>query len=69
MRQPSAFVRSAALSNYAEAAALAGLDPGVMLRRAGVDPRALTDPDVRIPTGRVVTGRDDRLPSESVKGS
>ena len=54
MRQPSAFVRSAALSNYAEAAALAGLDPGVMLRRAGVDPRALTDPDVRIPTGRVV---------------
>ncbi|MBA4014144.1 MAG: AraC family transcriptional regulator [Phenylobacterium sp.] len=54
MRQPSVFVRSAALSNYAEVAAWAGLDPGAMLRRVGIDLRALTDPDVRIPTESVV---------------
>ena len=54
MKQPSVFVRSAALSNYADAAAQAGLDPRAMLRKAGLDPRALTDPDVRIPTANVV---------------
>ena len=54
MRPPSVFVRSAALSNYAEVAAWAGLDPGAMLRGVGVDLRALTDPDIRIPTESVV---------------
>jgi AraC-like DNA-binding protein len=54
MKQPSVFVRSAALSNYAEVATWAGLDPGAMLRGVGVDLRALTDPDVRIPAESVV---------------
>lgn len=54
MKQPSVFVRSAALSNYAEVAAWAGLDPAAMLRGVGVDLRVLTDPDVRIPTESVV---------------
>jgi AraC-like DNA-binding protein len=50
----SAFVRSATLSNYVEVAAQVGLDAGAMLRRFGVDRRALADPDLRIPAGRVV---------------
>ncbi len=48
------FVRGATLSNYAEVAAEFGLDPNAMLRRAGVDRRALAEPDTRIPADRVV---------------
>jgi AraC-like DNA-binding protein len=48
------FVRGATLSNYAEVAAQIGLDANGMLRKAGIDRRALTDPDVRIPASDVV---------------
>lgn len=46
-------VRAASLTNYAEVALRAGLDPRRMLRSVGLDPRALSDPDLRIPAARV----------------
>jgi AraC-like DNA-binding protein len=45
----SAHVRAATLSNFAEVAQLAGLNPRTMLREVGLDPAALADPDQRIP--------------------
>lgn len=50
----SATVRGATLANYAEVAAQVGLDAGAMLRRAGIDRRALTDPDLRLSAAAVV---------------
>ncbi|HEX3887921.1 MAG TPA: AraC family transcriptional regulator [Phenylobacterium sp.] len=50
----SAYVRGATLSNYAEVADQVGLDGGAMLRRFGIDRRALTDPDLHIPVASVV---------------
>src|SRR4051812_47747010 len=47
------FVRSASLSNFAEVAAQVGLDANAMLREIGIDRRALTDPDLRIPAQAV----------------
>jgi AraC-like DNA-binding protein len=47
-------VRGATLANFAEVAAQIGLDPRVVLREAGVDRRTLSNPDSRIPAGRVV---------------
>ncbi len=41
-------VRAAALSNYAEVARQVGLDPNRMLRRVGLDPAVLNNPDSRI---------------------
>jgi AraC-like DNA-binding protein len=41
-------IRSASLSGYAALAQSVGLDPVRMLRRAGVDPRALADPEMKI---------------------
>lgn len=41
-------VRAASLSNYVEVAAQVGLDAPAMLRRAGIDPRVLAEPDARI---------------------
>ena len=38
-------VRAAALTNYTEVARFVGLDPNHMLRRAGIDPAHLADPD------------------------
>jgi AraC-like DNA-binding protein len=38
-------VRAASLTNYAGVARFVGLDPLKMLRRAGIDPDALADPD------------------------
>jgi AraC-like DNA-binding protein len=52
--KPSAIVRGATLSNYAEVAAQVGLDASAMLRRFRIDRRALTDPDLRIPAGAVI---------------
>ncbi len=49
----TAFVRAASLSNYAEVASQVGLDANAMLRRAGIDRRALTDLDLRLPAARV----------------
>jgi AraC-like DNA-binding protein len=42
-------VRAASLSNYGEVASQVGLDAPAMLRRMGIDPRVLTEPDARIP--------------------
>src|SRR5215831_920286 len=47
-------VRAAALSNYAEVARQLGLDPGRMLREAGLSVRALSDPDMRVSAAMVV---------------
>jgi AraC-like DNA-binding protein len=44
----SVFVRAAALSNFAEVAQLAGLNPRAMLREVGIDPAALSDPEMPI---------------------
>ena len=49
-----AFVRSAALGNYPEVARRVGLDPGRMMRAAGLEPSVLSNPDLRIPTPAVV---------------
>ena len=48
------FVRGGTLSNYAEVAAQVGLDANATLRRAGVDRRALTNPDARVSAAAVV---------------
>ena len=45
-----AFVRAAALSNFVEVARELGLDPVAGLRAAGIDPRALSEPEMRLPT-------------------
>jgi len=47
------YVRAASLSNYVEVAAQVGLDARGMLRRAGIDPRVLDEPDLRLPAHRV----------------
>jgi AraC-like DNA-binding protein len=44
-------IRAAVLTGYAELARLVGLDPLRMLDAAGIPRVALTDPDLRIPTG------------------
>jgi AraC-like DNA-binding protein len=46
-------VRAATLSNFAEVARQAGLSPRALLRDAGVDPAALTDPDMLISASAV----------------
>lgn len=47
-------VRAAALTNYVEVARSVGLDPYRMLRRAGIDPGSLTDPEQRIAVAPVI---------------
>jgi AraC-like DNA-binding protein len=46
-------VRAAALTDYREVAAAAGLDPLRMLADAGLSPGLLHDPDLKIPADRV----------------
>jgi AraC-like DNA-binding protein len=46
-------VRAAALTNYFEVARFVGLDPYEMLRRQGISPQSVTDPDQPIATGPV----------------
>jgi AraC-like DNA-binding protein len=48
-----AYVRAAALSNFVEVARQLDLDPMAALRAAGIDPRALADPDMRLPAADV----------------
>jgi AraC-like DNA-binding protein len=48
-----ALVRAASLSNFAETARQAGLDPVGLLREARIDPAALSHPDMRIRAERV----------------
>ena len=45
--------RAASLTNYAEVARRVGLNPSQMLRRIDLPAAALTDPDLRIPAGKV----------------
>lgn len=45
----SKFVRSASLTNYAEVARTAGLDPLAMLADVGLSAASLHDPDLRLP--------------------
>jgi AraC-like DNA-binding protein len=48
-----AFVRAATLSNFVEVARELGLDPIAAVRAAGIDPRALSAPEMRLPTAGV----------------
>jgi AraC-like DNA-binding protein len=52
-------VRAASLTNYAGVARFVGLDPLTMLRRAGIDPEALSDPDRMIPRRATAQLLDD----------
>lgn len=49
----STLLRAASLTNYAEVARQAGLDPVRQMLDAGLDPAVLREPDVLIPTHRV----------------
>ncbi|MDM0109453.1 AraC family transcriptional regulator [Variovorax sp. J22R24] len=46
-------VRSASLTNYADVARAAGLDPLALLADVGLNPACLHDPDLRIPSDAV----------------
>ncbi len=45
----AALVRSAALTHFAELAAACGLDPSALAAGVGLQPRCLSDPDLKIP--------------------
>lgn len=47
-------VRAASLTSYFEVARFVGLDPTRMLRRAGIDPAILGDPERQLPAGPMV---------------
>jgi AraC-like DNA-binding protein len=47
-------VRAAILTHFVDAARQVGIDPFAALRRAGIDLRALTDPEMRIPSAAAV---------------
>jgi AraC-like DNA-binding protein len=49
----TALVRAASLTSYVPVARRVGLNPQVMLRKAGIDPAVLANPDLRIPAARV----------------
>jgi AraC-like DNA-binding protein len=46
-------IRSASLTNYADVARAAGLDPARMLAEVGIPARALRDPDLKVPLDKV----------------
>jgi AraC-like DNA-binding protein len=52
-------VRAATLSNFAEVAQQAGLNPRALLREVGLDPAVLADPDSPVPAGAVFTLLDN----------
>jgi AraC-like DNA-binding protein len=47
------YVRGATLANFAEVAGQVGVDANALLREAGIDRRALSDPEMRIPAAAV----------------
>lgn len=47
-------MRGASITGYAQVAADCGLDPRAMLRSLDIDPRVLSEPDMRIPAESVV---------------
>src|SRR6516165_10426585 len=46
-------IRAACLTHYADVARSVRVDPARMLRNVGLPARALTDPDIKIPSGAV----------------
>ncbi len=48
-----AYVRAAALLNFVEVARQVGLEPIAAVRAAGLDPRALSEPEMRVPAADV----------------
>jgi AraC-like DNA-binding protein len=46
-------IRAACLTHYADVARSVGLDPAKMLKGVGLPGKALTDPDIKIPSGGV----------------
>ena len=46
--------RSASLTNYATVARAAGLDPIEMLRKVGIDPSGLSEPDIKVPADQAL---------------
>ncbi len=60
-------VRATSLTNYFEVARFVGLDPAGMLRRSGIDPAELADPERLLDAGRVAalleaSARESRCP-------
>lgn len=60
-------VRAVSMVNYAEVARFVGLDPAAMLRRAGIDPAELADPEHALDAARVAallesSARESRCP-------
>ena len=53
-------IRSATLIGYAELARSVGLDPHRLMRKCGLSPSSLSDPDARIDVGRMP--HEDRDP-------
>ena len=49
----TALARAASLTSYMAVAQRVGLNPKSMLRKAGIDPATLANPDLRIPASRV----------------
>jgi len=49
----TAFVRAAALMHFGELARQVGLNPQLLLQEIGLDRRALTEPDLRVPADKV----------------
>jgi AraC-like DNA-binding protein len=47
-------IRAAALSNFSDVAQQMSLAPRALLREAGLDPSALSDPDIRVPVAAVM---------------
>lgn len=52
-------VRAVSLTSYCEVARFVGLDPHEMLRRGGIDPASLADPERMLPSGPVTKLLED----------
>ena len=61
-------VRAASLTNYAEVARAAGLDPSRMLADAGLGSDALREPDLRIPAERVALLLENSAAASGMEG-
>lgn len=60
-------VRSASLAGYMDLAHAVGLDAGAMLRRAGLSPRALDDPETPLSTAAVRALLEDSAQASGVE--
>ncbi len=64
----STSVRAASLSQYAAVAAQYGLDARAILRRRGIDPRVLEEPETRIPGAAVARALEDAARESGCSG-